>query len=296
LEASSLKVGTKERPFYLSDYVTKDSGEREKFNSGAVRDVRSGKGRYDLISFLALDRIAGVYERGAQKYSDRNWEQGIPISRNIDSALRHIAQFMIGENDEDHLAQAAWNLIAALHFHEGIKRGLYNEDLDDRPIYRKLDPEGADAVPRSEFAYDDVNERPSPEEINDFIMLRGKYAEHTDEPHKDSKFGVHDQNRGDYTLTIEGHHFHFITDPSRIAWNGARVIHDSRDEEESEILPEPMGEVQYSSDESFRSQAVLHDPNHSESEGSYHYHKEGDAFECKPSDRESYPHRHRKLI
>jgi hypothetical protein len=116
-------------------YTTKDSGKREGFGTGAVRDVRSGKGRYDLMSFLALHRIAGVYERGAAKYDDRNWEQGIPISRNIDSALRHVSQYMLGEDDEDHLAQAAWNLIAALHFDEGIKRELYPRELDDRPRY-----------------------------------------------------------------------------------------------------------------------------------------------------------------
>lgn len=38
----------------------KDSGDRTRFESGAVRDMRTGKGRFDLIP---LDVIAGYYER-----------------------------------------------------------------------------------------------------------------------------------------------------------------------------------------------------------------------------------------
>jgi hypothetical protein len=99
-------------------YVTKDSGQRESFDTGAVRDLQVGKGRYDLISFFALHRLAGVYERGAEKYEDRNWEKGIKASRCLSSALRHIAQYMMGMKDEDHLAQAAWNLFAVMHFEQ----------------------------------------------------------------------------------------------------------------------------------------------------------------------------------
>lgn len=163
----------------MSDYITKDTGKRESFDSGAVRDVRQGKGRYDLISFLALSRIAGVYERGAAKYDDRNWEKGMPIGRTLDSALRHIGQYITGEDDEDHLAQAAWNLIAALHFDEGIKRGYYEAELDDRPIYGPHDfgnyvPEAVATYTKhaereygendNRYAFDSLNEaKPMPE-------------------------------------------------------------------------------------------------------------------------------------
>jgi len=117
---------------YGTGFITKDSGKRESFGEGgAVRDVREGKGRYDLISAAAIRRLAGVYERGAAKYADRNWEKGIPISRCIDSALRHTFQYLDGQDDEDHLAQAAWNLLACIHFEE--KR----PDLQDIPARHK---------------------------------------------------------------------------------------------------------------------------------------------------------------
>ncbi len=99
-------------------FQLKDSGEREKFDTGAVRDIRTGKGRYDLITPIAMRRLAAVYERGAGKYEARNWEKGIPMSRCLDSALRHIYNYLEGQRDEDHLAQAAWNLFAAIHFEE----------------------------------------------------------------------------------------------------------------------------------------------------------------------------------
>jgi hypothetical protein len=99
-------------------FVTKDSGKAEVFETGATRDSREGKGRFDLISPIALRRIAGVYERGAEKRGEWNWSKGIQFSRLLDSACRHINQFREGDTSEDHIAQAAWNLFAILHFSE----------------------------------------------------------------------------------------------------------------------------------------------------------------------------------
>lgn len=119
----------------MNNYVTKDSGKREEHTSGAVRDVRKGKGRYDLLTPLGLARVAGVYERGAEKYAERNWEKGMKMGRYLDSAIRHIFQHIEGKRDEDHLAQAAWNLLAAVHTDEMIKRGLFPKEYDDMPNF-----------------------------------------------------------------------------------------------------------------------------------------------------------------
>jgi len=118
-----------------TNHILKDSGKREQFDTGAVRDTREGKGRYDLISPIALKRLALVYERGASKYKPRNWEAGIPICRCIDSAIRHLEQFKEGYRDEDHLAQAAWNCFSAIHLLEMIDRGLLPKELNDLISY-----------------------------------------------------------------------------------------------------------------------------------------------------------------
>jgi len=113
----------------------KDSGKRQEFNTGSVRDTSEGKGRYDLITPIGLARLAKHYENGARKYQDRNWEKGQPICRYLDSALRHIYKHLEGHRDEDHLAAAAWNLLGAIHTEEAIERGILPKELDNRPNY-----------------------------------------------------------------------------------------------------------------------------------------------------------------
>ncbi len=110
-------------------FVLKDSGQREEFPTGSVRDTQEGKGRFDLISPIALERLAIVYEKGAAKYGDRNWEKGQPLTRYLNSAMRHINKWRRGLRDEDHLAQAAWNLFAYIHTEQMINEGKLSDDL-----------------------------------------------------------------------------------------------------------------------------------------------------------------------
>ncbi len=117
-------------------FITKDTGVREEQGTGAVRDSREGKGRYDLLPAHAIRRIAGVYERGAAKYASRNWESGMAYSRYIDSALRHIFQHLEGRRDEDHIGHAAFNLLAILEHDERVKLGTLSPHLDDLPIHK----------------------------------------------------------------------------------------------------------------------------------------------------------------
>ena len=105
----------------MSDYTkVQDSGERRQFGTGAVRDMRTGKGRFDLIPPKAMFRLAVHFENGSVKYGDRNWQKGIPISSFIDSALRHIFCYMDGQDTEDHLTAAMWNIACAIHTEEEL--------------------------------------------------------------------------------------------------------------------------------------------------------------------------------
>lgn len=108
---------------------------REKFATGSQRDTRVGKGRFDLISPIGMKRLALVYERGAMVYASRNWERGQPISRYLDSAYRHLQSAIMGMEDEDHLAQLAWNAFAAMHTEEMVKRGSLSQEFMDLPKY-----------------------------------------------------------------------------------------------------------------------------------------------------------------
>jgi hypothetical protein len=108
-----------------------DSGIRQSFTTGSQRDTRDGKGRFDLLPTRAIARLAKHFENGSKKYGDRNWEKGQPISRYMDSGLRHAFKFLQGETDEDHLIAACWNLICAVDTQERIKAGLLSETLND---------------------------------------------------------------------------------------------------------------------------------------------------------------------
>ena len=118
------------------EYRVNDSGKRQEFGTGAKRDTNEGKGRYDLISPIALYRLALRLEQGAKKYDERNWEQGMPLTRYLESAVRHLYQWLAGDGEqdsEDHLGAAMFNVMALIHTEEMIERGLLPVDLDNRP-------------------------------------------------------------------------------------------------------------------------------------------------------------------
>lgn len=117
-----------------------DSGERQEFPTGCHRDTRGGKGRHDLLPVFVLERDACHYEKGGTKYEDRNWEKGMPFSRCLDSALRHINQYLQGDRTEDHLAAARFNIACVMHYEEMIQRDLLPAELCDLPSYAPLLP------------------------------------------------------------------------------------------------------------------------------------------------------------
>lgn len=95
----------------------KDTGNRRQFETGAVRDIAEGKGRYDLLPWEAIHELALHCEQGAKKYGERNCEKGIPIHSLIDSAIRHLSCYLRGMKDEPHLRAALWNVAYAI-YHE----------------------------------------------------------------------------------------------------------------------------------------------------------------------------------
>lgn len=103
----------------------------------------NGKPRLDLLPPEALIEIANVFTHGAARYGDHNWRQGLPHSRTIAAALRHIMAFQGGadiDNGEGgtnchHLACAIVELMFALTFEIEALHGTQVPepyDADDR--------------------------------------------------------------------------------------------------------------------------------------------------------------------
>lgn len=85
--------------------------------------------RKDIFA-LMLD-VARHFENGALKYGEHNWQKGIPISRYVDSVLRHLMKDLAGETDEDHAAAFVWNCMCAAWTMEHLPA------MDDYTLERK---------------------------------------------------------------------------------------------------------------------------------------------------------------
>jgi hypothetical protein len=88
-----------------------------------MREVDPDKPSFDLMlphgveyKEQMLTRFAVLLSKGAQKYAPRNWELGIgqaELERAKASALRHMMQWLAGEQDEDHAAAVYFNIMQA---------------------------------------------------------------------------------------------------------------------------------------------------------------------------------------
>ena len=98
----------------MTNYETKDSGERQQFASGMQRDVTEGKISYHLIrSGPMFKRWAELMTRGAVKYNEDNWlmaDSEGELKRFKVSAARHFEQWFDGDTDEDHAAAVIFNM------------------------------------------------------------------------------------------------------------------------------------------------------------------------------------------
>lgn len=59
--------------------------------------------RYDLISPVAIQKLAHVLWYGAQRYGVNNWH-GIPVNDHLSHMIYHAYAYLAGEEEEDHLS------------------------------------------------------------------------------------------------------------------------------------------------------------------------------------------------
>lgn len=77
------------------------------------------KPRMELLPPDALVEIAKVFTKGAEKYSDRNWERGMDWGRLYAATMRHLSAFWAGEDIDSewgysHLAHAGCSILMLL--------------------------------------------------------------------------------------------------------------------------------------------------------------------------------------
>jgi hypothetical protein len=187
---------------------------------------------------------------------------------------------LANESAEDSMLDIAVYALIAKVLYEQESRGQKDE------MQGATDVMGVVPDPELEAAADTSTPKPMAEEdYEDFLMLRGKYA-------------------FDSVYEAQGRPLHNVPDVAgrdvaKMVEEGERELAQGGGTLLDELVPLP--EIQHTSDEAFRSQTVMHDPNHSESEGVWHFHEStkpgewyGAAWTCKPADDISKPHTHRE--
>jgi hypothetical protein len=124
----------------MSDFVTKDSGERQTFDTGMQRDSAANKLRPDLVDGPMFLRWAELMGRGAIKYGDNNWKLARTeeeLARFRESAFRHFVQWFYGLNtEEDHAAAVFFNIAGA----EYVKARMKEEEEEaDEEVWRSIE-------------------------------------------------------------------------------------------------------------------------------------------------------------
>jgi len=118
--------------------MLKGQGEVEQHGDGGKRESSKGRGRFDLFPYEAMEALAIWFEQGAEKYGDRNWENGLSVQDSINRMIRHAIKAGNGWTDEDHLAAVMWNAACAITM---IKR---KPEFNDHPWWAK--PSGVISV------------------------------------------------------------------------------------------------------------------------------------------------------
>lgn len=100
-------------------FTIKDSGERQSFSGGMVRDTVEGKIDYLSCRFGPMFKRWNAHlTKGREKYPDveigvPNWtlaEGKEELNRARQSAARHFEAYLAGETDEDHAAGVFFNI------------------------------------------------------------------------------------------------------------------------------------------------------------------------------------------
>lgn len=112
--------------------------EYNKSNTGAVREAL-GVPYTRHLPLEALAAAAASLEYGATKYSDRNWENGLPWQQMIDSLKRHLEDFERGQDYDDGqggsgLHQVCMIMACAMMLSTSVIRKIGDDDRLPPPI------------------------------------------------------------------------------------------------------------------------------------------------------------------
>ena len=118
-------------------HIIKDSGDRTQFESGAVRDMREGKGRCDLMPTCVLSRMFDRHDgkMGVIDYIEHF--QNTNSTHFLIKALDRFALDTYGKTEKE--AYSTMFLEVAKHFEDGAKKYGENNWQKGIPAYCYID-------------------------------------------------------------------------------------------------------------------------------------------------------------
>lgn len=84
-----------------------------------------------MIPDIMINRLGGLFWRGAQKYNRDNWKKGMSMARTFGSLFRHMVYWWAGDTSEDHLAAVIWNATVLMWTENEVAEGRLPADLAD---------------------------------------------------------------------------------------------------------------------------------------------------------------------
>lgn len=97
--------------------MIKDSGERQVFETGAVRDISKGKGRCDL---MPLDVVANIMNKATDWDGEEVLEHLAKYQR--DGEKRNLSNALIAFIDDEYKTSGDAFIDLSIHFEEGAEK------------------------------------------------------------------------------------------------------------------------------------------------------------------------------
>jgi len=106
-----------------------------------AKRFNEGKLRVDLVPPEVIEGLAKVYQMGAAKYGEHNWQNGAPWCESVASLERHLLAWrkredLDKESELNHLLHVAWNALTLYYYQE---YGLGTDNRPERPPSKKED-------------------------------------------------------------------------------------------------------------------------------------------------------------
>lgn len=99
--------------FHYENIVNQLSDDHIFMNVTLVTDSNKEEILTKCLAHMMLE-ASKLYEAGAEKYGENNWQLGMPVNRYLDSGIRHYLKTLRGDADEPHYRGFLWNILCAM--------------------------------------------------------------------------------------------------------------------------------------------------------------------------------------